>query len=125
MLGLDAPEAELARAFALAAPCPAVKGFAVGRTIFAEPARDWLAGKIDDAAAVDRMAERFAKLVAGVAAGPGRQVEPASGLRYILNRWPPPEAGGRQGGFHDHHPPHDGPGARQGNGRPENRDRRA
>ena len=64
MLGLDAPEAELARAFALAAPFAAVKGFAVGRTIFAEPAREWLAGKIDDAAAVDRMAEGFAKLVA-------------------------------------------------------------
>jgi 5-dehydro-2-deoxygluconokinase len=64
MLGLEAPEAELARAFALAAPFAAVKGFAVGRTIFADPARDWLAGKIDDATAVDRMADRFGSLVA-------------------------------------------------------------
>ena len=48
MLGLDAPEADLVRAFRLAAGCPWVKGFAVGRTIFAEPARAWLAGRIDD-----------------------------------------------------------------------------
>ncbi len=63
MLGLDAPEAELAARFRACAPLPAVKGFAVGRTIFADAARAWLAGKIDDAAAVDEMAERFGKLV--------------------------------------------------------------
>ena len=39
MLGLEAPEAELARAFRLAAGAPVVKGFAVGRTIFAETAK--------------------------------------------------------------------------------------
>ena len=50
-------------AFAVAAGAPMVNGFAVGRTIFAEPARAWLAGKIDDAAAVDAMAGRFAGLV--------------------------------------------------------------
>jgi 5-dehydro-2-deoxygluconokinase len=64
VLGLDAPEAELAESFALAAREPLVKGFAVGRTIFAEAARDWLAGRIDDAAAVTRMRERFARLCA-------------------------------------------------------------
>jgi 5-dehydro-2-deoxygluconokinase len=64
VLGLDAPEAELAESFALAAREPLVKGFAVGRTIFAEAARDWLAGGIDDAAAVTRMQERFARLCA-------------------------------------------------------------
>ena len=37
-----------------------MRGFAVGRTIFADAARAWLAGEIDDAAAVDDMAERFA-----------------------------------------------------------------
>jgi 5-dehydro-2-deoxygluconokinase len=40
-----------------------VKGFAIGRTIFAEPARAWLAGRIDDAAAVHEMEERFRRLV--------------------------------------------------------------
>ena len=64
LLGLEAPEADLFRAFALAAACPAVKGFAVGRTIFAEPARAWLAGKMDDATATKNMAESFARLVA-------------------------------------------------------------
>ena len=41
---------------------PIVKGFAVGRTIFNEAAEKWLAGEIDDAAAVDDMADRFARL---------------------------------------------------------------
>jgi 5-dehydro-2-deoxygluconokinase len=64
LLGLDAPEAALFEAFRSAATCDLVKGFAVGRTIFAEPARAWLAGTADDATVVDRMAERFARLVA-------------------------------------------------------------
>lgn len=64
VLGLDAPEAELAQSFALAARHDLVKGFAVGRTIFAEAARDWLGGRIDDMKAVAQMAEKFAKLCA-------------------------------------------------------------
>ena len=64
VLGLDAPEADLTRGFALAARAERVKGFAVGRTIFAEAAAAWLAGRIDDAAAIDDMAARFARLVA-------------------------------------------------------------
>jgi 5-dehydro-2-deoxygluconokinase len=62
LLGLDAPEADLARAFAAARSEPLVKGFAVGRTIFADAARAWLAGRIDDAAAVADMAARFERL---------------------------------------------------------------
>jgi 5-dehydro-2-deoxygluconokinase len=64
MLGLEAPEADLRRAFRAAADVPMVRGFAVGRTIFADPARAWLAGELDDAAATDDMAERFGRLVA-------------------------------------------------------------
>ncbi len=64
MLGLDAPEADLVRGFALAARAERVKGFAVGRTIFGAAAAAWLAGGIDDAAAIDDMATRFARLVA-------------------------------------------------------------
>ena len=64
VLGLDAPEEELAASFALAARQPAVKGFAVGRTIFGAAARAWLKGEIDDAAAVAQMAGRFARLCA-------------------------------------------------------------
>ena len=62
LLGLDAPEADLATAFAAARAEPLVRGFAVGRTIFAESARAWLAGRIDDAAAVADMAARFERL---------------------------------------------------------------
>lgn len=63
MLGLEAPESELVAAFKTAATCPSVKGFAVGRTIFAEPAQGWLAGKINDAQAVSLMAQSFDQLV--------------------------------------------------------------
>ncbi|WP_420859184.1 bifunctional 5-dehydro-2-deoxygluconokinase/5-dehydro-2-deoxyphosphogluconate aldolase [Marivivens marinus] len=62
VLGLDAPEAELAQSFALAAKQPLVKGFAVGRTIFGDAARAWMTGAMDDAAAVEQMAGRFARL---------------------------------------------------------------
>jgi 5-dehydro-2-deoxygluconokinase len=62
LLGLEAPEDVLERAFQNAAADPVVKGFAVGRTIFAEPADSWLRGKIDDDAAITEMARRFAKL---------------------------------------------------------------
>jgi 5-dehydro-2-deoxygluconokinase len=64
LLGLEAPEAELTHAFAAARLAPCVKGFAVGRTIFAEPAEAWLLNQIDDAALMDEMARRFARLIA-------------------------------------------------------------
>lgn len=63
MLGLEAPEDDLIRAFAMAAGSSLVKGFAVGRTIFAAAAERWLADEIGDAAAIDDMAARFANLV--------------------------------------------------------------
>lgn len=62
VLGLDAPEAELAACFKAAARFPMVKGFAVGRTIFGDVARSWLAGGMGDAEAVTEMARRFARL---------------------------------------------------------------
>ena len=40
-----------------------IKGFAVGRTIFGEPARAWLGGAINDAEVTSRMEERFGALV--------------------------------------------------------------
>ncbi len=55
VLGLDAPQAELEESFALAAGFDLVKGFAVGRTIFGDAARKWLAGQITDEAAVEDM----------------------------------------------------------------------
>ena len=63
LLGLEAPEAELAKGFAAVAGKKYVKGFAVGRTIFNQAAQEWLQGKINDEAAVNMMADKFARLV--------------------------------------------------------------
>ncbi len=62
VLGLGQSEAELASSFVLAAKYPLVKGFAVGRTIHGDVSRDWMAGRIDDAAAVATMAANFQRL---------------------------------------------------------------
>jgi 5-dehydro-2-deoxygluconokinase len=64
LLGLEAPEEELEAAFTVAAHEPLVKGFAVGRTLFAEAARQWLKGAMSDEEAVADMAGRFERLVA-------------------------------------------------------------
>lgn len=63
LLGLDAPVHELEAGFAKAKSAKSVKGFAVGRTIFADAARHWLQGSIDDDEAISEMANRFAALV--------------------------------------------------------------
>jgi 5-dehydro-2-deoxygluconokinase len=63
LLGLSASEEALVASFRAAATVPVVKGFAVGRTIFADAARRWLAGEIDDEAAIDDLARRFGTLV--------------------------------------------------------------
>jgi len=64
LLGLEAPEEDLAAAFALARQCAVVKGFAVGRTIFVAPALEWFSGRIGDHEAVDCMAGAFGRLCA-------------------------------------------------------------
>ncbi|WP_332677011.1 bifunctional 5-dehydro-2-deoxygluconokinase/5-dehydro-2-deoxyphosphogluconate aldolase [Brevundimonas sp.] len=63
LLGLSAPEDELIASFAAAASAPIVKGFAVGRTIFADAAEKWLTGQMDDEAAIQDLSARFAVLV--------------------------------------------------------------
>ncbi|POO55605.1 bifunctional 5-dehydro-2-deoxygluconokinase/5-dehydro-2-deoxyphosphogluconate aldolase [Agrobacterium rosae] len=62
VLGLDAPQAELEESFRLAAGFDLVKGFAVGRTIFADAGRAWLSGKMSDEEAVGQMADRYSAL---------------------------------------------------------------
>jgi 5-dehydro-2-deoxygluconokinase len=62
VLGLSAPEPELIASFDAAAPFSVVKGFAVGRTIFYDAAREWLAGRIDSRAAVEDMSGRLSLL---------------------------------------------------------------
>jgi 5-dehydro-2-deoxygluconokinase len=63
VLGQSARPEALAAAFETAARFDVVKGFAVGRTIFEAPARQWLAGEIDDAAASRQLAEGFGALI--------------------------------------------------------------
>lgn len=63
LLGLSRPLDELQRMLEAGATAPMVKGFAVGRTIFADPARDWLKNTISDDEAIERMAATFALLV--------------------------------------------------------------
>lgn len=65
MLGLSAPEEELLRSFKVASGCSLVKGFAVGRTIFNEAARKWLAGEITDDEAVTMLEKNFSTLING------------------------------------------------------------
>ncbi|ODT06576.1 MAG: 5-dehydro-2-deoxygluconokinase [Mesorhizobium sp. SCN 65-20] len=62
LLGLEAPLAELEVAFAATADAPVVKGFAVGRSIFAHAAEEWMGGRMNDQAAIDDMAQRFEQL---------------------------------------------------------------
>jgi 5-dehydro-2-deoxygluconokinase len=64
LLGLNAPFAELAAGFAAAAHSHSCRGFAVGRSIFVEPARAWLRRDIDDATLVERASQHFAELAA-------------------------------------------------------------
>jgi len=64
LLGLGAGAAELAQGFHAARAARTCRGFAVGRTIFHEPARQWLSGAIDDAALVARVRDNFAALIA-------------------------------------------------------------
>jgi len=63
LLGLSLPQDQLVGYFAAAAPFKVVKGFAVGRTIFNDAAREWFGGKMDDEAAVNAMAAGLAGLM--------------------------------------------------------------
>ncbi len=62
VLGRNASLEALERALRAAAAHERVRGFAVGRTVFGSALDGWLAGDLDDAAAVAAMAERFGRL---------------------------------------------------------------
>ena len=62
ILGLNQPLEYLAASFAKATN-PIVKGFMVGRTLWADASMKWFKGEIDDAALIDEVARNFATLV--------------------------------------------------------------
>jgi 5-dehydro-2-deoxygluconokinase len=63
LLGLDAPESELKTSFQVAAGFEVCKGFAVGRSIFGEVARQWFEGVLKDREAVDLIAANYQKII--------------------------------------------------------------
>ena len=63
ILGLNASLEELAAGFREAASARSCRGFVVGRTIFQDPSREWLAGRIDDATLVARIRANFEALI--------------------------------------------------------------
>ncbi|MGL6159516.1 bifunctional 5-dehydro-2-deoxygluconokinase/5-dehydro-2-deoxyphosphogluconate aldolase [Microbulbifer sp.] len=63
ILGLEAPVDQLQAGFNSAAGKPVVKGFAVGRTIFMEPSREWMLGNIDDDEFVRRIKNNYHQLI--------------------------------------------------------------
>ncbi|HVE48935.1 MAG TPA: 5-dehydro-2-deoxygluconokinase [Casimicrobiaceae bacterium] len=63
VLGLGASVDELAAGFRDASQSKSCRGFAVGRTIFHEPARAWLAGDIDDAKLIANVRETYESLI--------------------------------------------------------------
>jgi 5-dehydro-2-deoxygluconokinase len=64
VLGLGWDEATLQAAFEAAAKHPLVKGFAVGRTIFAAAAEGYMAGTMSEVDAVAAMRETYARVAA-------------------------------------------------------------
>ena len=59
----DASEEHIAQSFTIAARHAVCRGFAIGRTIFGPPAREWLAGNIDDATATVGIAQGYERMI--------------------------------------------------------------
>jgi 5-dehydro-2-deoxygluconokinase len=63
VLGQALEEAKLGEFFAAAASEPRCNGFAIGRSIYGEAARRWLAGEIGDEELVSSVAESYERMV--------------------------------------------------------------
>lgn len=63
LLGLEASEDHLSQGFRAAAGQPLCKGFAVGRSLFADAAAAWFAGTLNDAGVIDEVATRYQRLL--------------------------------------------------------------
>ena len=63
MLGKNAPIEQLIASFEAARHSRTCRGFAVGRSIFQDPAREWLDGQIGDSELVERCCNSFEQLI--------------------------------------------------------------
>jgi 5-dehydro-2-deoxygluconokinase len=63
LLGLEATEAQLWHGFQASAGQTLCKGFAVGRTLFADAAAAWFASDLDDSGVVAEVATRYRRLI--------------------------------------------------------------
>lgn len=63
LLGLNASAERLAEGFRQASQSRTCRGFAVGRTIFQEPSRAWMAGEIDDETLIRQVRATFEQLI--------------------------------------------------------------
>jgi 5-dehydro-2-deoxygluconokinase len=64
LLGLDAPEDQLQESFRIAVHHDICKGFAVGRSIFGDAARQWFDGQLDDAGVIRTVAGNYQNMIA-------------------------------------------------------------
>ena len=128
VLGLDAPIEELAEAFGAFRGLARVRGFAVGRSIFGEPARRWLAGESDAATLRREVGDNYERVIdawqratssARAWRAPERRIPPR---RTRRRRAPPPP--NRCPHERSHPPTDDGAGAGASPDRPAHRARR-
>lgn len=63
LLGLEASEDRLDQSFRIAAPHAICRGFAVGRSIFADAASGWFEGRLSDVQVIEDIAQRYARLI--------------------------------------------------------------
>jgi 5-dehydro-2-deoxygluconokinase len=63
VLGQVSGDDAIAAAFNAAATEPTVRGFAVGRGIFANPAEHWLAGELTDGQLIDGVASNYTRII--------------------------------------------------------------
>ena len=57
------PDEQLGAVFRVARSEPLVRGFAIGRTIFSEAAKQWFASEIDDSSATEKMRGTYQRLI--------------------------------------------------------------
>jgi 5-dehydro-2-deoxygluconokinase len=63
VLGQGAAEEELVESFVAAASESLCNGFAIGRSIYGDPARRWLAGEIEDEELISSVAESYERMI--------------------------------------------------------------